>query len=131
MTEPRNITADGQQPIPGIGEGDVGAVYPTQEVSDGQVHGYVGNVQTYDPAPHGHTNVAPPPATAAAVGAARLAGQAREARIAPAVGSVAHADTGDQSPPTAVVADRPIMQAPGAETAASRAAAKTRDRARR
>lgn len=42
------------------GEGDAKARFPRQQVGDGQKHGYLGDVETYDPAVEapGHTNAA-------------------------------------------------------------------------
>lgn len=39
------------------GEGDAKARFPRQEVHEGQKHGYLGDVEVYDPAPVGDSNV--------------------------------------------------------------------------
>lgn len=40
------------------GEGDAKARFPRQEVNEGQEHGYLGDVEVYDPEVHapGHSN---------------------------------------------------------------------------
>lgn len=38
------------------GEGDAKARFPRQEVNDGQKHGYLGDVDVYDPPPVGDSN---------------------------------------------------------------------------
>lgn len=39
------------------GEGDAKARFPRQEVHEGQKHGYLGDVEVFDPAPAGDSNV--------------------------------------------------------------------------
>lgn len=39
------------------GEGDAKARFPRQEVHQGQKHGYLGDVEVYDPTPAGDSNV--------------------------------------------------------------------------
>lgn len=47
------------------GEGDAKARYPRQEVNEGQKHGYLGDVDVYEPEPEaGRSNVAADKASA-------------------------------------------------------------------
>lgn len=61
---------------------------PKQQVAEGQTHGYIGDVETYDPPKEGSSNVVPDVATAERrVAAAKYALKRAEADLAAANGA--------------------------------------------
>lgn len=117
-----------QREIAGLGEGDAGARYPTQKVEDGQVHGYVGNVETFDEPEGGSTNAAGP-ITAAEAGARRQRAKAAaddQPRGRTSVGVVSTADTGQPEKTGATAADVETGAGHQGETAAEKSARSSR-----
>lgn len=72
------------------GEGDAKARFPRQEVHEGQAHGYLGDVEVYDPEPVGASN-APTAADRAAERPVQPKGRKTEA--GGAIGTVTDEDT--------------------------------------
>lgn len=67
---------------------------PKQQVAEGQTHGYIGDVETYDPPKEGSSNVVPDVATAERrVAAARYALKRAEAELAAANAAAERAKT--------------------------------------
>ncbi len=70
---------------------------PKQHVAEGQTHGYIGDVETYDPPKEGSSNVVPDVATAERrVAAAKYALKRAEAELAAANAAADRAKAGTQ-----------------------------------
>ena len=67
---------------------------PKQQVAEGQTHGYIGDVETYDPPAQGHSNAVPDVPTAERrVAAAKYALKRAEAELAAANAAAEQAKT--------------------------------------